>query len=223
MTLHDILASGLGDAIGMAGAAVARHNSGSKVTFRTMGKNIVSVLSFFANYPEIEVTGLPVMPAGWEEQQLDGFIGGLNAQARICPEVEKLDFLHRSYLGMGVEYAHRWLSSPIPDACHLVAQDVVEAKDYIFIHDDPKRGFNIDRNKLPKGVFFSPGSNRIKSILSFRDAILGARELHVIDGPFFLLADTFDLPGKNFLHRYPRSYCEGFHDYATRNKWTEVW
>jgi hypothetical protein len=223
VTTFDLLATGLGDCIGMAGAAVAKHKMGHPVRFRTLGKNMVSVLSFFRSYPEIEVTGLPQTTQEWQETQLKEFVDGLNAQAVIAPQIERLDFLHRSYIKMGVEYAHRWVSSPIPEASFHVEQDQVDAKDYIFVHDDRSRGFSLDYSRLPKGNVFRPGNNRLKSILCYRDAMLGARELHLMDGPFFLLADTFPLQGKNFLHRYPRTYCEGFHDYATQNKWVEVW
>lgn len=221
--LIKMYAAGLGDCIGTSGAVVVLMDSGRKVQLTVPDVNMPSVSSFFVDYPDLELVSDPPLSLELCTKKLDDFVGNLNAQAIAHPEASKLDFVRRSYLMMGIEYKHRWISCPIPKASVQVEQFPVEVDDYIFLHDDPVRSFNIDRNKLPKGNAFYPGRDTSKSILSFRDAILNAREVHVMDGPFFHFADQFVLEGKLFLHRYPKQYMPGFNDYQTLNKWTDVW
>ena len=226
MTQEDeILVTGLGDAIGMAGAAVAKSEQGSTVSVSTYLHNKPSVDSFFIHHPKITLKYIPYLPPEEAHQHLQSFIGNLNDQEAETPELAKYDFYLRTYIRMGVDFRHRWDSCPLDKAADSVEQVYVPFEDYTFIHECPSRGFIINRDILPEGPIVFPQPLPDRSILAFKQLARNCRRAYVIDSCFFHFLESLELDPsiELYLVRHARSYCPGIHDYATRHKWTEIW
>lgn len=75
--------------------------------------------------------------------------------------------------------------------------------DYVFLHDDSERGFEIQYDNHLKIVRPGKADHRPLSnnIFAFIGLMEGAAELHLIDSSFSHLADLVNiLPGKRYLH-----------------------
>lgn len=86
-------------------------------------------------------------------------------------------------------------------------------KKYIFVHDDPSRGFGIDPARLPKNrKVVKPEPLAAKqggpaNIFDWWGVIEGAEEIHCIDSAFLCLIDSLPcLKAKKFVfHKYARA------------------
>ena len=81
-----------------------------------------------------------------------------------------------------------------------------ENEPYIFIHDDPNRGFKIDRSKISSNLKII--ENNLKySIFEMLKIIENASEVHVMQSSLKDLINSYkiDKP-KFFLHNYVRNY-----------------
>ncbi len=108
------------------------------------------------------------------------------------------------YLHAGVDPSVRWTHNPLPDAAKFIEQVAIPNGDYIFIHDDPARGFNIKLDYFKAPYIRPDRGDEHLSILRYADALINAREIHVIDSSFFHLAESLPIKGKVFLHFYAR-------------------
>lgn len=131
-----------------------------------------------------------------------------------------LDQFERTYRNFGIPYRYRWDLCPVAEACKGVEQLEVPSEPYIFIHDDPARGFVIDRARLPEMPVYRTDSVRNESILSFKNVIENAAEVHVWDSSFFHLTEALNPKGKLYYHRYVSTYHKRYGDYKTIHKWT---
>lgn len=77
--------------------------------------------------------------------------------------------------------------------------------DFIFIHDDPRRGMPIMLNNTMK--VYKPNVEDNRSILEYRDIIKTAKEIHVIESSFMHLIECLpeEISGKLYVHKI-RSY-----------------
>jgi len=91
------------------------------------------------------------------------------------------------YLQAKVPFEYRWelLKLKPTRNIHLLKElklDKEEGEDYIFLHEDRTRGFNIDRERLPRGIRIieplPPAKNW--SFFDYVDVIKGAKEIHVL-------------------------------------------
>lgn len=88
---------------------------------------------------------------------------------------------------------------------------------YIFVHDDPARGFNMDMNKIRKDLLIiKPAASAAVGykIFDYLGLLENAEEIHVMESCFQVLLDTqrFEKPSL-FLHRYIRNYYNFYNDY----------
>ena len=128
------------------------------------------------------------------------------------------DFLKNSklfdesfYRQAGVSYNKRWSLFKCPD--NQEKQDELYSnikKKYIFVHDDPSRGYSIHPRFLPDKNVYRPkhnlGNSSNYTVFDYRKIIENAEEIHCMDSSFACYIDH--LPGiKNklkYIHRYIR-------------------
>ena len=76
---------------------------------------------------------------------------------------------------------------------------------YVVVHDDPRRGYVIDRECLPPGlpvVHVDDPRWRSDNIFDYAQVIDNAVQFHGFDSCFMLMADFMHLGGRNFCHTY---------------------
>lgn len=86
---------------------------------------------------------------------------------------------------------------------HLVRSAVGQA--YVVVHDDPRRGYVIDRTCLPRGlpvVHVDDPRWRSDNIFDYAQVIDNAVQFHGFDSCFMLMADFLHLGHSNFCHVY---------------------
>jgi len=209
---------GLGDTIALSGAAAVLSDREGGITLPVRPENMISVASIFADCHNIDLVDA--------DEYLKHVVQGnlLVEPGHIFLRDTYLDQYQRIYKRFGIAYEHRWESSLVPAACEKVEQLPVPEGEYAFVHDDPRRKYLIDRDKITSGLTvyepeFVPG----QSILAFRDIIENAVELDFMDSCLFNLAEQLEPRGKLFLHRYPRPFHRLANNYKTRHHWADVW
>lgn len=82
---------------------------------------------------------------------------------------------------------------------------------YIFVLDDPKRGYNIDMNKVPKEYKIIRNDFRF-GMFDFIKLLENAEEIHTMQTGFLDLINSYkmDKP-KIFRHNYVRNYPDAIH------------
>lgn len=124
--------------------------------------------------------------------------------------------LHRGPLPSGSGFAAAFYEQAgVPpqaryDDFKLLRDGAVEARfantthePYVFVHDDPERGFCIDLKAQVPIIHPGKADNRQGSdnVFSFVGLMQGAVELHLVDSCYSHLADLLDiLPGRRYLH-----------------------
>ena len=86
---------------------------------------------------------------------------------------------------------------------HVVHNAV--GKMYVVVHDDPRRGYVIDRACLPHGlpiVHVDDTRWRSDNIFDYAQVIDNAVQFHGFDSCFMLMADFLHLGRRNFCHAY---------------------
>lgn len=100
------------------------------------------------------------------------------------------------YRQAGVKFSDRWDEFRLPPMMFQLSWPVHQA----FLHDDPERGFVIDRSRLTKNVMNVPKMKHIFEVLPWLQT---APEIHVIDSCFLCLADSVPTKAKRLvLHAY---------------------
>lgn len=198
---------GLGDHIVVAPivASLARNND--KIRVACYPHNMESVKSLFINYPNVEVVQDNVN-LEWNYN-----LGFYNPIAKRNDE-SFVDWFYRqsAELNKGkriyIDYSY------IYKAVDKISQFPIPKEDYIFLHEDLERGFKIDRSKLPEMRIVVP--TKAKSILSYANLLMGAKEVHVIDSSFLHLAGALKID-KVIYHSYARYGSEK--NYKLNKNW----
>ena len=79
---------------------------------------------------------------------------------------------------------------------------------YVVVHDDPGRGFAVDRSRLPPGmpvVHVDDPRWRTTNIFDYVGVLENAMEVHGFDSCFMLMADFLSVRARKFCHEY----CKG--------------
>lgn len=219
---------GLGDSIILSGAAVVLAKRYGGLRFPCYPEYLESVQSFFVNHPEIEVYTVKPEGGPWGVPPLQSFdIVGDPILCGFYKEGtrEDMSFLEAFYQQLDVDLNERWNSCPISEAAsRLKIPDIANFSwHFCLVHQDKERGFVIDQTRMPRDMIqFCPNSARghaEKSIL--RDAVIvkNVERIDVIDSCYFHLAESLEVKGKLFLHRYARWFPGRWMDYPTKYKW----
>jgi hypothetical protein len=109
-----------------------------------------------------------------------------------------------------VPFEYRWskfkINRNIKKEKELFNKYNIKEKEYCFLHDDPSRKFNIDREKINTDLkIISPKLGLTDNMLDYSYILENAKELHCMDSSFRLLADSLKLNTSNlYYHTYVR-------------------
>lgn len=87
-------------------------------------------------------------------------------------------------------------------------------KPYIFVHDDPERGYSVDENKLSKDFHIIRNDNT-KNIFHFTKVLEDAKEIHCMESSFKSLID--------FYSKTPDLYYHDFRGHPLGERTTREW
>lgn len=199
---------GLGDAIICAPLIVKLANEQDIVEVPCWERNHISVSSLFKNIDNIEVFTVDI------DQGFDEFEYKLGTYNNYFPQNESEDFAEWFYRQKDFDINKRLDYCPIFHAAESVEQRVnpYTVHDYIFLHHDIDRGYDIDISKinsdrLPIKMW---AEDYHSGILSHANIILNAKEIHCIDSSFIHLVEALNAPGKKFYHKYARPESTDF-------------
>lgn len=235
---------GLGDlilCIGLFRSLLSRHSSLEILVTRKYARALSNA---FSRTPNVKVISLPKFPNGLffsRFELVSGFLLGASRQI-VHREFLALGYLGREFFGVNrslrfdesfyfqanVEFSNRWEAFLI-DCLNARSQELGQAlgidnSPYIFLHEDPSRGFLIDRNFLPDGIrVVSPlPPSAGYDVWDYVELLSGAEEIHVIESSFAALVESLELPIPKFAHRYARPEAAGDwnHEFTYRSDWT---
>lgn len=109
------------------------------------------------------------------------------------------------YRVAGIPFERRWTDWKVER--DLSREFEPPKEPYVFIHEDPDRGFIIDRARLPDGAkVFASGGPGGGPIFNWCSLIENATELHLIDSCFAILADSMTTlkAKRKVIHLYSR-------------------
>lgn len=91
---------------------------------------------------------------------------------------------------------------------------------YIFIHDDPSRGYEVDRKKVNSNNLKIITNDISENMFHFVDIIKRATEIHCMESSFKSLVELIGTPAKMYFHNF-RGHPLGFNS-ASRGGWEIV-
>jgi hypothetical protein len=213
---------GLGDLLLLAGAIIrlARRHGGLRIYCYFAHE--VSVHSFFAAYPEIQVVPVPRGTSWYGLPDEHALLPAVDGKILRCGFYaaqgirHDISFPELFYAQLGIDFKERWNSCPIEKAAEAVAQ--LDSDIPVFVHDDASRGFNIIKGIDSQKVLrpFESGA----SILQYVNILRKMRKIHCMDSVFYhLIESLLGITAELYLHRYPRLYIPGWFDYPKRYPW----
>lgn len=183
---------GLGDMIVMA-PYIAMMSEMSEITIPCYDRNLDSVKSFFINHPDVKIVS--------NETEIDWDIKLGWYNEAIQPEKGE-SFIDWFYRQLELKRSEVLKFCPLLEASKRIGQYITPYEDFVFVHDDASRFFEITRleTSLPIIRPFKEGS-----ILRYANLLLKAKEIHVIDSAFLHLCEALPTTGKLVYHRYARN------------------
>jgi hypothetical protein len=95
---------------------------------------------------------------------------------------------------------------------------------YIFVHDDPERGFNIDESLLPPDIEIIRPKFEWRhefSLFNYMFVLENSAEVHVIESSFCAFIESMQLDIPKFAHRYSRPEAKNDyrHEFTYKSDW----
>lgn len=200
---------GAGDAIICAPIIAKLAAENDEVIIPSWAHNVESVQSFFVNYPNVKIQVVTDGHLhGFEDAEIE--LGHYSAIRKLPDE----SFVQWFFRQAGMTEEERWKWCPINDMPWIEAFEDEKMEPFIFIHDDPERGFII-KHKEGKNILFP---RKEGDILKWVKYLMHADEIHCIDSSFLHLAEAVPTKGKLFYHQYARPNSTD--NYKFRKKWT---
>lgn len=143
---------------------------------------------------------------------------------------QSIRYDHNFYNQAGVNFDERWDSFHIPpnqEREEEVYQFLCDEQEYVFLHEDTKRGFIVDRSHIDtKYKIVSPVSDGLGSenkfrFCDYRKVIENASEIHCIESSFCALIESLNIGKKRHAHRYcrPEASLDFCHEFTYKNDW----
>ena len=132
------------------------------------------------------------------------------------------------YNQVGLSFTKRWsdfhVDRDIKAEDELFTKTNLVPKEYIFIHDDPKRNLVIDRSHIVNKHLpvFTPTKELTANIFDYITILDNAAELHCMDSSFRLLADSV-LEDRQNLFYHLRLMNNHIKDHTTHSKSKLSW
>lgn len=117
-----------------------------------------------------------------------------------------LEFDHYFYESMAVPFTYRWsqfyCERDLDREKALFKSFGIKEKEYVFIHDDSQRGFNIDESHIINKdlPIIRPDPSLTGNIFDYCYLMNFSAESHFIDSCFRLVYDSFALRGSNIFY-----------------------
>ncbi len=105
----------------------------------------------------------------------------------------------------------------------LLAEMNPAGKDYVFVHDDPSRGFKIENEKIFElygGKILVLRNDVTKNIFHFMKLLECAKQIHLMESSFKSLVEILDRPVDCYFHNF-RSGASSMLG-RTRQAWKEI-
>ena len=201
---------GLGDAILCNGLVrwLAREHAGRHIVLPAYEQNMASVYAMFLNLDHIQVIQVGDMHAMMNAADANCDVLRVGLSNPAWGTVEPFD--RAFYEFAGVPFDAKWDMFHVPESGTELRPGLLD-KPYVLIHEDVKRGFEIDGAKIPDAgwlrrqyipIFVEP---KTPLITDWRYMIQEAAEIHCIDSSIMHLAELLPTTGKLYYHRYARS------------------
>ena len=118
------------------------------------------------------------------------------------------------YAMAGIEYQNRFKEFYIQrdqgEEQRLFEKYVGSEKEYAFLHDDPSRGFVIDRSRIRNDIKIIE-NNVNNNFFNYRKIFENATELHLMQSGIYDFTNNIPLKKpKIFVHKYVRGYDEWY-------------
>lgn len=214
---------GLGDHIVCNGLTRVKASGCCNLYVFSKHHNTDSVMFMFRDVPNIHVIGVD------GDSDVQAMIAPHSPNSKIMTGVYRDDFRtipgksfdEVMYLQAGISFNSRWDTFSIQrDRVEedRVFSQLCPQQPYIFVHDDPSRGYSIDSAPFAGKTIVKPVI-ALTSVFGYLKVIEAAEEVHCIDSSFMLMIDSFDMAKhKLFFHSSSR-YSDPFVTPKLRNKW----
>jgi len=108
-------------------------------------------------------------------------------------------FYEQLKLNPSIRYSHFNYTLNPKNSEKLMSELNPNNEPYAFVHDDPSRGYEIDKKHVKKGLKIIENSMKF-SPLHYMDLISGAEEVHCMESSFKTLVEIWDTSGDLFYH-----------------------
>jgi hypothetical protein len=135
-----------------------------------------------------------------------------------------ISFDQQFYEMANIPHDHKWSKFFIERDSQkeqIVYDSLVKDDDYIFIHEDVKRNFTINRSKINTNLnVVIPDTNITPNIFDYISVIENAKEVHCIDSSFISMVDLLNVNDHLFYHKYARTPNSTFFVPSLKLNWT---
>jgi len=163
----------------------------------------IKILSYGNWMPTIEPHRNFLEKFGYKILNLGGFAGG------DIPKEMRFD--NWFYEQAKIPFSERWDSFKYQRDTKkenaLFKKLVSTQRKYIFVHEDPIRGYTLDRHYLPKNyeiVSADPRLGKTFTPFDYYEIIENAEQIHCIESSFGAFIESIQISGTKFAHRYAR-------------------
>ena len=146
--------------------------------------------------------------------------------AGFMRHTQSIQFDDSFYLQNNIPFENRWLNFHVErnldSEQELFKQYDIKESEYVFIHDDESRNFNIDESyvinkNLP---IVRPKQSLTKNIFDYCYLMENSFESHFIDSSFRLIFDSLKLRNTNIF--YHLKLKNGSYRNGTKNNWSDA-
>lgn len=199
---------GLGDMILCNGLVRNICKKFNKVATFVKPEYYSSIAFMYRDLLNLEVIPIP-------ETNIDEYLLKVPVENKITigfHNIEKLLSMYRFdecfYRQVGLNFQRRWsdfyLNRDKKREEEIMAHFKLKKNEYIFIHDDRGRGYNLQPGLLPTNIQHFRPDIAIKNIFDYCTVIENAKEVHVMDSSFKHIVDSLDMENSLFYHIYVR-------------------
>jgi hypothetical protein len=225
---------GLGDHLlcnGLYRSLAKRHD---RVYLVAKTHNSEALKTMLCDVPNITVLSVDSLRADSVQKRLGAFAKrfkvpymgiGFYGKGFFLPD-EAVRFDQQFYRQAGVPFEERWTSFRFcrdkKRETELADSYGFAPKKYIFVHEDPARGYLIDRSRIESPLpVVSPRTNPPARFFDYAGILENAAEIHCIESSFAALIEGMGLNLPKRAHRYarPEALNDFRHEFTYKSDW----